>query len=186
MSRTAVLAEFYNKLPDIQQHINLIVYIKTDTNNENYNSNYARELIGTNIRIFFQRTTLLQQFSTSDISQPDLLFDFSQWVHMIVDEEIKKKGTSTNNYVINTVPSNNTHVINNDNVSDERYFNKNSDMIANDNSNNRLQIPGVVDTAINTVLDDSTDLTSASDAITTNTSFSRRGKYSFEIEQYRI
>ena len=59
-------------------------------------------------------------------------------------------------------------------------------MIANDNSNNRLQIPGVVDTAINTVLDDSTDLTSASDAITTNTSFSRRGKYSFKIEQYRI
>ena len=91
MSGNIVLAEFYKKLPDIEMHINLIVYIKTDTNNENYNSNYARELIGTNIKIFFQRTTLLQEFSTSQISQSDLLFDFSQWVHMTVDEKIKKR-----------------------------------------------------------------------------------------------
>ena len=90
MSRNTVLTEFYKKLPDIEQHVSLIVYIKTDTNNINYNSNYARELIGTNIRDFFQRTTLLQKFPTTEISQSELLFDFSQWVHMTVDEEIKK------------------------------------------------------------------------------------------------
>ena len=98
MSGNIVLAAFYNQLPDNEMLINLIAYIKKDTNNEHYNSDYARELISKNIIDFFERTTLLQQFPTSQMSQSNLLFDFSQWVHMTVDKKIKNE--SNTNYVI--------------------------------------------------------------------------------------
>ena len=71
-------------------------------------------------------------------------------------------------------------------MSDVRYLNKNSNIIANENINNRQQIPGVVEAAINTVLDDSTDVTTASDAITTNTSSSRKKNMVKRNKQYRI
>ena len=90
MSPNTVLAEFFRTLPDIKQLQDLIVFLKNSSYNESYNSNYARELISNNIKSFFKRTTLLQNYSISEFDQSDLLFEFGQCVHITVDEYIKK------------------------------------------------------------------------------------------------
>ena len=185
----------FSTLPDIQQLQDLIVFLKNSSDNESYNSNYARELISNNIKSFFKRTTLLQNYSISEFDQSDLLFEFGQWVHITVDEEIKKN-PGTNNVITSKV-INSGNVFNKSNNGDS-YNIANNNAITDSNNrqqlinivetaiNNRQQVPGFVEATINTVQDDSTDVTSNSEAITANTSFSRRKKFKYEIEQYNI
>ncbi len=89
MSSTNSLEDLYKSLDNIDQHLNLIKYIKTSSSSRHYNSNEARRLININITTYFEQNERLLNYPKTQMSQTNLLLDFTHWVHIPVHMQVE-------------------------------------------------------------------------------------------------
>ncbi len=96
MNNASNLATVYEKLPDINQHLNLIRYIKSSSNGPEYNWNHARASINSEMTRYFNGCTILRDYPPTEISQQALLLDFCTWVHLQTDNARSEVITTIN------------------------------------------------------------------------------------------